>query len=255
MPSASFANLPNVLLRKVCENLWWVEVKAVQLTSRACRDKLIGCKHLLNVSSILRQQLVQVTGSVVRADMFLHHLRASGNQVTGSFVLQAMFGGLACPWGHTVGDIDVLVFSQTPTPSMWGELIGYVVPGGEHEQEPAHALLAWYECEKLKRFFDADTGQGVYGIIAPPTFPLGPYKPFHIPVSFTHVGCETGRNAVDAKLKLEPFQYTSLANFVAREADFAFTAVGGTCASRACKRASPFPPFTPQVNYRLLEQP
>ena len=217
--------LPNVLVRKVCEYLWWAEVMAVKSVSHECYAKLVGSKQL-DVVAILRQQLVQTTGSVSNAATALRLLAESGNQLTGSYVLQAMFGGMACPWRDTVGDIDALVFSKRPVPEDYLEQADYVSPGGAYEQEPAHALLAWYERNEHKGSFNTVTRLGPRGGLAPSSLVLGEYLPWKTPLSFTHVGRETGRNSVDARCfdKAE-YNYSSLADFVAREADFGFCQV------------------------------
>jgi hypothetical protein len=260
-PAASLPGLPNVLIQHMCEFLWWVEVVAVTATSRACRDKLAGSK-LLDIRPIIRDQLIlAMEGLASDADTILRLLDTSGNQMTGSFVLQAMYGGTACPWRDTVADIDVLVppntITQTSFPTYHADQLEYASPGGGYEHEPAHALVAWNTRRNAAmklvdtpcrgRGGGGGRGRGRGGRRAGRSVcDSTPSPPPSL--SFTHVGQETGRNIADEHCKdiRASYMYTSLANFVAREADFAFCHVGGTCAARACKRAGPFPPFTPQ---------
>jgi hypothetical protein len=259
----SLPDLPNVLIEHVCKFLWWVEMVAVTATSCDCRDKLTGSK-LLDIRAIIREQLVQATHSSSSADIILRLLQTSENQLTGSFVLQAMYGGVACPWRATVADVDVLVppTAKALSPLCWEETIEYVSPGGGYENEPAHALISWNARRTIhitsKYLRGRGGGRGGrlirhYSEFAQLdlTDKSSPFDhEFTPPLSFTHVGQETGRNSVDARSPdtlASSYAYASLADFVARESDFRFCQVGGTCAARACKLASPFPPSTPQV--------
>jgi hypothetical protein len=245
--------LPKDLLRHLCGFLWWTEVVAVKATSRGCRDALLGSR-LLDVRAIVREQLIQATdGSAANADTILRLLVASGNQMTGSFVLQAMSGGVKCPWRDTVADIDVLVPplpSATPFPSDYEKQLEYVSPEGEYERAPAHSLVAWNmrrDAHIRTVYMRRRGGRGGRGGIS------GHYAEFAAlectrespfdyafapPLSFTHVGQETGRNSVEASAlyaanrkafaataTTATFRYASLADFVAREADFAFCQV------------------------------
>lgn len=182
--------LPNDLLGLVCESLVWVECFALRLVCRRL-NAVLRHHRCLDFQRVFRRQL-EAAGAG-DPDTILHLLAQSGNQLTGSFVLQALFGGVRCAW--TAGDLDVLIFSH--------EL---PVGAQAHYSSPhPHNLYHWHR----HRLFNHS------GFVPAPA---------QLRWSFTHVGCERGRNYTE-RWFTPAYNYTSLADFVRREADFDFCAV------------------------------
>jgi hypothetical protein len=95
--------LPNVLLIHLCHFMPWIDTYALRLSCRTINTILKPCKQL-DLTRILKHQLNRYAPRNLPLVLYAFQGRIC---LTGSFVLQAMFGGLQCPW--RAQDLDLLV--------------------------------------------------------------------------------------------------------------------------------------------------
>ncbi len=201
--------LPSVLVRCVADFLVWAETYALRLTCRSCNAEL---RNGPKVADVLRAQFP----TAEQANQVCRLLLLSGNQLTGSFVLRSLFGGARCPWN--AGDIDVLTLQRdvarggrgTELEQYYGQQLWASNPFlGYHLTAVDYLLDSQQKSREWKSHWCIR-------------------EPFGLPMSFTHVGHETGRHYMDTlapKRTQVQYNFKSLPDFVKREADFAFTRV------------------------------
>jgi len=199
--------------------LCWAEQYALRLSCVAFNRWLVDLPSF-NFARIFSDQVIASGDAGVRAgDAFLDALRRSGNQVTGSFLLQAMFGGVACPWASSVNNIDVLVLvPENLSPRHDSDAncspAGYdniCIPGRLPDSLGLlQSLFSW------RRPYDDDDCYSPSLVLA------------HR-LCFYHIGGESGRSGSEEILGSEyldeTYGYRSPEAFVREEADFAFTKV------------------------------
>jgi hypothetical protein len=90
----------------ICDKLAWIDTNTLEKTSKFMSSK-IKCQDKYNILHIIKRRLAQV--SKLDPKKICSLLKQSGNMITGSFILQCMYGAELCPWKFD--DIDVLTFS------------------------------------------------------------------------------------------------------------------------------------------------
>jgi len=205
-------------LNHLCSFLPWIDIRAIRCAHRRLRAHVDGRRF--DFRQFVRQRVARLLQD---PDEFLDQLHAYGNQLTGSFVLQCIYGET---WRGF--DVDVLVYSRTP------------FPHGQGVTE-AHTLIEWAPPAQRwnvnRKMAHADEEAWTRSsCVEQATLPPAD-RELRWPLwSFTQVGCETGYDLggvytdygdtfhpyPDAR---QPQVYGSLEDFVREECDFAFCRV------------------------------